>query len=64
MCGIVFGHTAVVDGDLNEGTMDVLGHVLFVTANVEVSASLEPLPYFGAMFFEAVLNVDFFFLVS
>ena len=43
---VVFRHAAVVDGNLNQCPVNVFGHVLLITANVEVSATLKPLPNF------------------
>ena len=54
----------MVDGNLDEGTVNVLGHVLLIAADVEVRTALKPLPYLSAVFLEPVLNVDFLFLVS
>ena len=64
MRSVVLGHATVVDGDLNQGSMNVFGHVGLVATDVEVGASLKPFPNFCSVFLEAMLNVDFLLLVA
>ena len=64
MSGVVFGHAAVLNGDVDEGTVHVLCHVLLVAADVEVRPVLEPIPNFLAVLLESMLDVDFLFLVT
>ena len=59
---VVKRHATVFNGDVNKRSMNVLGHVLLVATDVKVSPALKPFPYFCAVFFQTVLNIDFLFL--
>ena len=64
MGGVVLGHATVVDGDLNQGPVNILGHVLLIATDVEVGTAFKPFPDFSAVFLQAMLNVDFLLLVT
>jgi len=64
MRGVGFAHASVLNGDVNEGTVNVLGHVLLITADVEVGPVFEPFPHLFAVFLQSVLDIDFFLLVT
>ena len=64
VCCICFGHTAMFLSYIDQSTMNVFGHVLLVTTDVEVCSVFKPFPDFCTMLLEAMLNVDFLFLIS
>ena len=44
--------------------MDIFGHAFGIATDIEVGAAIQPAPEFGAFFEHAMLDVDFFGLIT
>ena len=54
----------MLGNDRHQGCVNVFGHSLCVAADVEERTLVQPAPEFSALFFHAVLHIDFVGLIS
>jgi hypothetical protein len=62
--GLIKRFTAMLGNDRHQGCVNVFGHSLCVAADVEERTLVQPAPEFSTLFFHAVLDIDFFGLIS